>query len=109
MAQPLLQDKLAWDDPRSNRGYVKIGRERFTQSEDATEIAELRDKAPDMKETIEIGREWDTTWRNHWPQESDVPGFKQTMLDFFQVCGITRCIYFVLTIVIRLATNFIPS
>jgi len=80
------KDKLAWEDPRANRGYVKIGRERVTQSEDVAEIAELRNKAPDMKETMEIGREWDTTWRNHWPRESDVPGFKETMLDFFQTC-----------------------
>jgi isopenicillin N synthase-like dioxygenase len=81
----LLQDKLAWDDPRSNRGYVKIGRERVTQSTDSAEIAELRDKAPDTKETMEIGRDWDKTWKNHWPQESDAPGFKQTMVDFFKV------------------------
>ena len=87
MAQPLLQDKLAWEDPRANRGYVKIGREIVTQSENAAEIAELRNKAPDIKETMEIGREWDTTWRNYWPQEGDVPGFRQTMVDFFQVCG----------------------
>jgi len=65
---------------------VKIGRERTTQSMDATEIAELRKKAPDTKETMEIGRDWDKTWRNHWPQESNAPGFKQTMLDFFQTC-----------------------
>ena len=95
MDQQLLQDKLAWEDPRANRGYVKMGRERFTQSDDAAEIAELRGKAPDMKETMEIGRDWDTTWKNHWPQESDVPGFKQTMLDFYQVCGETRYIRFV--------------
>jgi hypothetical protein len=44
------QDKLAWDDPRANRGYVKIGRERVTQSADASEIAALREKAPDYKE-----------------------------------------------------------
>ena len=83
--EQLLQDKLAWDDPRANRGYVKIGRERVTQSTDAAEIVELRNKAPDTKETMEIGRDWDKTWRNHWPQEGDAPGFKQTMLDFFKV------------------------
>jgi hypothetical protein len=87
---------------------VKIGRERVTQSKDAVEIAELRNKTPDIKETMEIGRDWDKTWRNYWPQESDAPGFKQTMLDFFQVRGKTRYIRFVLTIVIRLAMNFIP-
>jgi isopenicillin N synthase-like dioxygenase len=105
----LPQDKLAWEDPRANRGYVKIGRERVTQSSDAAEIAELRNKAPDIKESMEIGRDWDKTWRNYWPQESDVPGFKQTILDFFQVCGITRRILFVLTILIRPATSSIPS
>ena len=86
MNQPLPQDKLAWDNPRSNRGYIKVGREYVTQSNDAAEIAELRNKPPNTKESMEIGRDWDKTWRNHWPQESDAPGLKQTMLDFFQVC-----------------------
>ena len=85
MDEQLPQDKLAWDDPRANRGYVKIGRERVTQSTDAAEIVELRNKTPDTKETMEIGRDWDKTWRNHWPQEGDAPGFKQTILDFFKV------------------------
>jgi len=76
----LPQDELAWKGPRSNRGYLKIGRERSVPTN-----MNAAKKAPDMKETMEIGRDWDKTWRNHWPQESDVPGFKQTMLDFFQV------------------------
>jgi isopenicillin N synthase-like dioxygenase len=106
----LPQDKLAWDDPRANRGYVKIGRERVTQSTDAAEIAELRDKAPDAKETMEIGRDWDKTWKNHWPQESDAPGFKQTMVDFFKVrntcftASVSR-----LTAANRLAMKLMPS
>ncbi|KZT24605.1 Clavaminate synthase-like protein [Neolentinus lepideus HHB14362 ss-1] len=78
------KDKLAWEDPRSNRGYVCVGRERVTQAHDATEIAALRAKAPDTKESMEIGRDWDPTWRNMWPQEPDARGFKQTMLDFFR-------------------------
>lgn len=35
---------------------------------------------------MEIGRDWDSTWKNQWPQDSDAPGFKPTMLDFFQTC-----------------------
>ncbi|KAH9942547.1 Clavaminate synthase-like protein [Amylocystis lapponica] len=81
-----LKSKLAWDDPRSNRGYVALGRERVTQSDDLAEIAKLREKAPDCKETMEIGRDWDKTWKNHWPRESDAPGFKETMMHFFQTC-----------------------
>jgi hypothetical protein len=34
---------------------------------------------------MEIGRDWDAEWRNRWPQETDAPLFKRTMLDFFQV------------------------
>ncbi|KAI0921879.1 hypothetical protein AcW1_004263 [Taiwanofungus camphoratus] len=81
-----VKSTLAWDDPRSNRGFVQIGRERVTQSADAKEIAELRAKAPDYKESMEIGRNWDPTWKNKWPQESDIPGFKEAMLQFFQTC-----------------------
>jgi len=62
-----------------------MGRERATQSTDAAKIAELRNEAPDTKESMEIGRDWDKTWRNRWPQESDATGFRQTMVDFFQV------------------------
>ncbi|TFK71761.1 Clavaminate synthase-like protein [Pluteus cervinus] len=83
---PETKDALAWEDPRSNRGYVKVGRERVTQSSDPAEIASLREKAPDFKETMEIGRDWDSVWQNQWPREPDVPIFKQTMLDFFQTC-----------------------
>jgi isopenicillin N synthase-like dioxygenase len=97
MNQPLPQDKLAWDNPRSNRGYIKVGREYVTQSTDVSEIAQLRNKPPNTKESMEIGRDWDKTWRNHWPQESDAPEFKQTMLDFFHVCSKTRYIRIILT------------
>ncbi|KAI6035058.1 hypothetical protein F5J12DRAFT_790770 [Pisolithus orientalis] len=81
-----IKDQVAWDDPRANRGYVKVGRERVTQSSDAEEIAALRKKSPDMKETMEIGRDWDPVWKNKWPKEIDVPGFKDTMLQFFRTC-----------------------
>ncbi len=80
-----IQDRLAWEDPRSNRGYVKVGRERVTQSADASEILALREAAPDFKESMEIGRDWESQWKNQWPVENDAPEFKSTMLDFFQV------------------------
>ena len=81
----VVQNGLAWEDPRSNRGYVKIGRERVTQATDPAEIAALREKAPDYKETMEIGRDWDSVWKNQWPSETQAPGFKQSMLDFYEV------------------------
>ena len=72
-------------DPRANRGWMAIGREKASQSLDRDEVAALREKTPDYKETMEIGCEWDRTWRNHWPQEQDLPGFKPAVLGFFQV------------------------
>ncbi|KAG9104764.1 hypothetical protein FRC06_011246 [Ceratobasidium sp. 370] len=81
-----VKAKLAWEDPRSNRGYVMPGRERVTQSNDPAEIARLRAQAPDLKESMEIGRDWDATWSNRWPDAKDVPKFKETFLNFFQTC-----------------------
>jgi len=56
-----------------------------SQSTDAGEIAALKAKAPDSKETMEMGRDWDKVYKNKWPNEADVPGFKDTMLDFWKV------------------------
>ncbi|KAJ6538542.1 hypothetical protein DFH09DRAFT_1177172 [Mycena vulgaris] len=81
-----VKEKLAWEDPWSNRGYVQIGRERVTQSTDAAEIAALREKAPDFKETMEIGPDWDYVWKDQWPAETDVPEFKKSMLGFWKQC-----------------------
>lgn len=71
---------LAWKDPRSNRGYVASGRERVTQSASAEEIQQLRKKAPDFKESLEIGRERDPgdvepKWMNQWPSKETVSYF----------------------------------
>lgn len=52
----------------------------------AQQIAALRVKAPDAKESMEIGRDWDSVYKNKWPLDSDVPGFKDFMKRFFQVC-----------------------
>jgi isopenicillin N synthase-like dioxygenase len=78
---------LKWEDPRANRGYVEIGREqlRVTQSADPDEIAALREKTPDFKETMEIGRDWDSEWKNQWPLETQVPLFRKRMLEFYEV------------------------
>ncbi|KIS67277.1 uncharacterized protein UMAG_04379 [Mycosarcoma maydis] len=76
------KEQLAWKDPRANRGYVAQGRERVTQATSAEEIAALRQQTPDYKESLEIGNDDDPVWKNEWPQESDAPEFKDTMLAF---------------------------
>lgn len=64
---------------------MQVGRERVTNSQDEKEIARLRASAPDYKESMEIGRDRNSAWKNMWPNESDVPGFKPFILEFFQV------------------------
>lgn len=40
------KDKLEWECPESNRGYVRQGRERVTQATSKEEIEKLRKQAP---------------------------------------------------------------
>ena len=59
-----------------------------------------------MKESMEIGREWDPVWKNKWPKEADAPDFKQTMLQFFQVTSSVDSVRGVVLYVLeRHATN----
>ena len=73
-ARPQAQkDSLAWLTPESNRGYVASGREKVTQSEDPEEIAKLRSSNPDLKESMEIGREGVSGLPNRWPAGEEFP------------------------------------
>jgi len=49
--------KLAWETPESNRGYVAPGREKVSRLTDEKEIEKIRARAPDLKESLEIGKE----------------------------------------------------
>lgn len=88
-ARPQTQkDELAWTTPRANRGYVASGREKVTQSDDPEEIAKLRASNPDLKESIEIGREGVEGMPNQWPDRFDEDGveFTKFMKNFFLTC-----------------------
>lgn len=81
------KDSLAWTTPDANRGYVKAGREKVTQSLDPEEIARLRLKNPDIKESMEIGREGVSGQPNQWPDKIDEEGieFTRTMKSFHRL------------------------
>lgn len=89
-ARPQKQkDELAWTTPRSNRGYVAYGREKVTQSDNAEEIAKLRASNPDLKESMEIGKEGVEGMPNQFPDRfGDEEGlqFTSTMKKFFLTC-----------------------
>ncbi|EXJ84464.1 hypothetical protein A1O3_05132 [Capronia epimyces CBS 606.96] len=85
-ARPQAQkDTLGWTTPDANRGYVTWGREKVTQSSDPEEIARLRASNPDLKESMEIGREGVPGLPNRWPTELDEAGaqFTRDMQRFF--------------------------
>ncbi|KAI9856350.1 MAG: hypothetical protein M1824_005478 [Vezdaea acicularis] len=82
------KDSLAWTTPESNRGYVAPGREKVTDLTDPNDVEALRAQAPDLKESMEIGKENEPGYPNHWPDKFDQEGeeFKRVMLDFFEEC-----------------------
>ncbi|GAA6004822.1 hypothetical protein JCM10207_008417 [Rhodosporidiobolus poonsookiae] len=85
-----VKDRMEWECPESNRGYVRQGRERVTQATSEEEIAKLRAQAPDYKETMEIGKDYkegpyDSPYENRWP-EAEFPAFRPFMVDFFASC-----------------------
>ncbi|ETI21322.1 hypothetical protein G647_07668 [Cladophialophora carrionii CBS 160.54] len=79
------KDGLKWTTPDANRGYVTWGREKVTQSDDPDEIAKLRASNPDLKESMEIGREGVEGKPNQWPDRLDDAGkvFTRDMQRFF--------------------------
>jgi isopenicillin N synthase-like dioxygenase len=49
--------KLAWETPESNRGYVAPGREKVSKLLSQEDIEKIRASAPDLKESLEVGKE----------------------------------------------------
>ncbi|KAM0275102.1 hypothetical protein ACHAQH_007539 [Verticillium albo-atrum] len=77
---------LGWTTPEANRGYSAPGREKVSQLADISAVSAVRQAAPDLKESFEIGREGVPNHPNQWPVETSAPGFKKDMLDFFAQC-----------------------
>ncbi|KAG8416631.1 hypothetical protein J3459_007602 [Metarhizium acridum] len=79
--------KLGWTTPEANRGYSSPGREKVTQLEDIAQVDKVRSAAPDLKESLEIGRDTDPNYPNQWPAEDGrLKGFRTDMNDFFSQC-----------------------
>ncbi|KKK17744.1 hypothetical protein ARAM_001338 [Aspergillus rambellii] len=81
------KDSLGWTTPQANRGYVKRGREKLNTVDEVAD-RETQRAIPDIKETMEIGREGVDGLPNRWPDHLDDEGkdFKERMLSFFDKC-----------------------
>ncbi|KAL9007880.1 MAG: hypothetical protein Q9173_006940 [Seirophora scorigena] len=79
---------LAWTTPRANRGYSGMGMEKTSLGLSKEEVSQERrgEEGEDQKESFEIGRDDEDGCPNRWPQNDGDPGFKATMLDFFERC-----------------------
>lgn len=86
-----LEKKMLAPHPESgahHRGYSPLGMEKVAHHlYEASEIAENRAKAQDVKENFECGREDDEMMPNIWLPEGVLPGFKEACLDYFWKCS----------------------
>lgn len=87
-ARPQEQkDAMAWYSAAANRGYVAQGREKLVVLEETGTEEELRKTVPDLKESLEIGRDDQPKTPNMWPSGDEAAKeFKQEMLGFFETC-----------------------
>lgn len=81
------KDKLAWYSAAANRGYVTQGREKLVVLEETGTEAEMRKIVPDLKESMEIGRDDQPETPNMWPSGDDAAvEFRKEMVAFFDTC-----------------------
>jgi isopenicillin N synthase-like dioxygenase len=81
------KDALAWYSAAANRGYVAQGREKLVVLEETGTEAELRKTVPDLKESLEIGRDDQPETPNMWPSgDEEAKVFRKEMMDFFETC-----------------------
>ncbi|KAL4074476.1 hypothetical protein V8B97DRAFT_1868543 [Scleroderma yunnanense] len=72
---------------RKHRGYSGIGVEQISHEVfDSNELPSLRKKAPDFKESFDIGRADSPHVENVWLPEEQLPGFREAALSFFYTC-----------------------
>lgn len=81
------KDALAWYSAAANRGYTAQGREKLVVLEETGTEAELRKTVPDLKESMEIGRDDQPETPNMWPAGDQAAiDFKAETMSFFETC-----------------------
>ncbi|KAI9058366.1 Clavaminate synthase-like protein [Trametes sanguinea] len=72
--------------PHINRGYIPPGVEKFTQSNDSEEVAQIRHKEPDVIENFSCGHDDSILGKNIWLPEGVLPGFNEACQQFYWKC-----------------------
>ncbi|KAH3662178.1 hypothetical protein OGAPHI_005426 [Ogataea philodendri] len=71
-----------------HRGWSHVGREKVVQMVfDKSQIEELR-KKPDVKESFDMGNEENKELANFWPDQDDIPAFKEYCLYYYKLCTV---------------------
>ncbi|KIJ69413.1 hypothetical protein HYDPIDRAFT_106017 [Hydnomerulius pinastri MD-312] len=70
-----------------HRGYSGVGVEQVSQMVfDPTELAAIRARAPDFKESFDLGCADNPRLENIWLPETCLPGFREAATSFFSIC-----------------------
>ncbi|KAF9227970.1 Clavaminate synthase-like protein [Gyrodon lividus] len=70
-----------------HRGYSAVGVEQVSQMVfDPTELAAIRQRAPDFKESFDMGPTENARIDNVWLSDSYLPGFRGATISFFDAC-----------------------
>ncbi|KAF2397798.1 2OG-Fe(II) oxygenase [Trichodelitschia bisporula] len=80
------KDALEWYSARANRGYTAHGREKVSQLATKEEVEALKAAVPDLKESLEIGRDDEEGCPNMWPTDEEGKVFREQMMEFFEEC-----------------------
>ncbi|KAI8613335.1 hypothetical protein BC830DRAFT_1132697 [Chytriomyces sp. MP71] len=75
------KERFAWKDAASNRGYVRMGREKLSDLDKegrGKEIKMLKEVSPDMKEAFDIGFDGPDVDKNIYPSQEFGAFFEST-------------------------------
>ncbi|KAL2419946.1 2-oxoglutarate-dependent dioxygenase htyE [Exophiala dermatitidis] len=72
--------------PNPHRGYSFVGQENISAISGFERGEEAPARVLDLKESFDCGAPENTHDPNVWPQEADLPGFKDYLLEYYERC-----------------------
>ncbi|OOQ89525.1 hypothetical protein PEBR_07905 [Penicillium brasilianum] len=72
--------------PNPHRGYSYVGQENISGVTGFERGEQSGQRVVDLKESFDHGAPDNTMYPNIWPEEDDLPGFRQYMLGYYEKC-----------------------